>query len=319
MTKIIFQKRYVAILICLFSLATYVKAQPNSSVVYINVPDAKVNEYTFATKELMEDWKLPPDNLNDTPICYDYDDQDCLDENEQPAWNKWVYTRAIVEHPNFPGCPISIRYKTRVCKTNHLIRQQYIMDIALVNKKNTNCETLRNYLGWTGTPEDVYSFKDAQFVHDLYALVAKHNFKQFCENMNDYLFCGDYDHVRISYYNASCQGACRGHFNIPIFGFNFSFVLSSPRPCNVTACCRIENYFCVEPETFELVHKEKVTPVATSDCLHTQSDTQQNCLEYYLKFPFLSQFLTDTWASKCNKIDCNMQFLDLGGDNMEKK
>jgi hypothetical protein len=258
------------------------------------------------------------DPLQFTPPCYDSPLDSCAN------WDIWKYDTALAIHPNYPCCPILIKYKFRVCASNPKIRQHYILSFVIGIKANdTCCTALKNYLNTGVSTWD--ADHQAQFEHDLNALMARQRFVEFNEGLmnadpccRDTLYCTNpdgtpkYDHVRISYVKGACRGCCVGYYTFDDGSVGWSY---APKDCPATECCKVVNKFCIDRLTGNLIHTEEKSQLpAPPECLSNPM-SEIECYNTWSSVYAWPKHLEDTWVVPC-KPTCNLNFLDLGGDKI---
>lgn len=168
-----------------------------------------------------------------------------------------------------------------------------------------------------------------QLEHDIYGLIAKQRFIELqtylLENappLRDTLLCDDPQgqHVRISYTKGQCRGFCVGYYsNSNSTNTGGQGVSYKPVNCGNDACCRVENSFCIDGTTGQLVHTETVTASTQQlvEC-YGYPMTNTECFNSILAGghpnPGLHT-LESSWVINCSPT-CSLNFLDLGGEQM---
>lgn len=246
----------------------------------------------------------------------------CPDDSSCGPWTNWKFDTAIAVHPSYPNCPILINYRHRTCLTNSLNIQHEIFGYV-IRDDLPGCTGLASYLS-SGTSTD-QADKMNQLEHDIYGLMAKQRFIELQTFLlgappaqQDTLFCGDPqgEHVRISYTKGQCRGFCVGYFTMAEFGSAVSYKTSN---CGNDACCRVENSFCIDEVTGQLVHTENVTSSTPqlAEC-YDYPMTNTECYNELILGGYPNaglHTLESSWVINCRPT-CSLNFLDLGGDQI---
>ncbi len=255
--------------------------------------------------------------LQFTPPCYD--DTTC------DNWDEWKKDTAIVEHPNFPGCPILVSLKHRVCISNPRIIQHYLLGYVIGQYQNDpDCDALEN---WLKSGNQWLPDRQVQLEHDIYALMARQFFIDFNNMlMNSYygkdtLYCTkpdgspDYDHVRVSYVKGACKGWCVGSYTLTEGSHG---TWHHPKNCDESACCKVTNRFCIDRHSGQLMHyEEKALEGVPAGC-YEDPMTIEDCYSFLTSLiDEWDATLEDSWVIECRPT-CDTEFLDLGGEQIIK-
>ncbi len=313
-------KKIVVIISTFIVLSNLIFAQPPFDPWLVNVEAASAPQYITDMAKLVSILPNCCDTLQNSPPCYDSQLDSC------GQWDVWKYDTAIAVHPNYPCCPILIRYKFRVCMSNPKKIQHFMLGYVIGEKNNdTCCVALKNYLN-TGVPTWDADHQ-SQFEHDLYALMARQRFIEFNSGLRnappcckDTLYCTypngspRYDHIRISYVKGACRGCCVGYYTFDDGGAGWAY---RPMDCSATECCRVVNKFCIDRATGTLIHTEDKSLLSpTPECLGNPiSDV--GCYQYWSSHisDSWTPHLEDTWVVPC-KPTCELNFLNLGGSQI---
>lgn len=302
------KKIFVLLLVTVFSLIALnkVKSQPPPFDPWlVNVSPANAPSYIFDLTPVVE----LLDTIQQPSACYD-DDTECYN------WSIWKFDTAIVVHPSYPGCPILINYRHRICQSNPRMIQHNILNYV-IRKDIPGCAALDSYLKSGSTISQ--SEKTNQLEHDIYGLIAKQRFIEFNNHImihNDTLYCDDPpgEHMRISYVKGSCKGWCVGYYSYPTSSTSYA-TLYKPRNCDQDACCKVTNEFCIDRTTGQLVHNETTVESESPEECYVLPETLVDC---YTALPITLEgdgYLESNWVIECTPT-CDLEFLNLGGDQI---
>lgn len=302
-----FATKILLLLACLTLGGDFLHSQPPPpDYTYVNVPFANQSAFATHANEMLV--TMPQsDSLQITPPCFG-SDTTCA------GWTPWSRDTAIAEHPNFPGCPILLTYKFRHCTSNSLLGEQYIEHWAVSNDStNVACSALYAYL--EAGSLTLQAQRAAQMEHDLYALITKHHFIEFNQDLmdspvpiNDTIYCDDPALTyKRSYTKGSCLGYCVGYYTRPGSGLIRWW---KSRTCDAESCCQVDNQFCIDRASGTLVHTETATQFGNTNSCYQPPMTMNECFNLV----YLEQ-MYDHRVIDCQPT-CNLNFLNLGGDQI---
>lgn len=189
-----------------------------------------------------------------------YAQTDCFPENDQVLCTEIIKNLVdIVEHPDYPGCPLTVEYDLRVCQGEFQIANLSILEIpfgseecgplvsdilgAFFSGDQLRLERVLTNL-WSGTEE---ALADLLFAEAL----AGGPLALF--------YCGTgLQTFTAGFYRGSCVSTC---VSVNQKG-GIRFV---PVSCGTT-CCVLKREYCIDPVTGEEVIAESVEQVNPGEC-----------------------------------------------------